>query len=325
MTDRRSLLASLLAAGCLAAAAPALGQGYPSRAITIVVPYPPGGSADPLIRVIGERVSDRLGQPVIIDNRTGGAGNVGALAVRQAAPDGYTLFMAHMGTHAINPTLFPDLRFDPIKDFQPITTLMSFPSVLVVPSALPATSVAELVAHARSKPGGLSYASQGIGSGGHLLGEMLKARAGIPMTHVPYRGAAPAVTDLIAGRVDLLFASYISSGEFVRDGRLRILGLTAEKRSKILAAVPTMAEAGYPGVELELWYGVMAPAGTPAAIVAKLHDVFVEAARSPEVERLVVPQAADVITSTPEAFARLIAADIARLAPIIRASGARGE
>lgn len=308
------------------AAAPAPAQEiFPSRPITVVVPFPPGGSADPLMRVIGQKLSESLKQSIVIDNKGGGGGNIAAKVVKQSPPDGYTLFMANMSTHAVNVALYSDLGFDPIKDFAPITLLMSFPSILVVPADSPAKTVADLAALAKTKPGGLSYASQGVGSGGHLLGEMFRAKIGVPMVHVPYRGAAPAVQDLIGGRVDLLFASYISAGPSVEAGKLRILGLTSTKRAAALPNVPTMAEAGFPGVELDLWYGIMAPAGTPAPVVKLLHDEFVKAANSPEVQKLVVPQAAEVVTSTPEQFSALVAADITRLGNVVRDAGAKAE
>jgi tripartite-type tricarboxylate transporter receptor subunit TctC len=325
MTGRANLtvLSALLAIlGCVSAPAQ---EAYPSRPITVVVPFPPGGSADPLMRVIGQKLSESIKQSIVIDNKGGGGGNIAAKVVKQAAPDGYTLFLANMSTHAINVSLYADLGFDPIKDFQPITLLMSFPSILVVPAASPAKTVADLAALAKTKPGGLSYASQGVGSGGHLLGEMFRTKIGVPMVHVPYRGAAPAVQDLIGGRVDFLFASYISAGPSVEAGTLRVLGLTSPKRSPVLPNVPTMAEAGFPGVELDLWYGIMAPAGTPAPIVKVLHDEFIKAAQSAEVQKMVLPQAAEVITSTPEEFTALIRADIVRFGKVVRDAGAKVE
>jgi len=316
-------LACLLAV--LASPAARSQDSYPTRPITIVVPFPPGGSSDPLMRLIAQKMSESIKQTIVIDNKPGGAGNLAAKVVKQAAPDGYTLFMGNMSTHAINVSLFSNLGFDPLKDFQPITLLMSFPSILVVPADSPAKTARELAELAKSKPGGLSYGSQGVGSGGHLLGEMFRSKVGVPMVHVPYRGAAPAVQDLITSRVDMLFGSYISTGPHVEQGKLRMLGLTAAKRSQALPNVPTMAEAGFPGVELELWYGMLAPAGTPAPVIRFLHDEFVKAARSQEVARMVIPQAADVVTSTPEELAALIAADIVRLGKVVREAGAKAD
>jgi len=317
--------AALLVA--LVAASPGLAQTdtYPSRPITILVPFAPGGSSDTIIRPIAAKAAEALGATIVIDNRAGAGGNVAALATKQAAPDGYTLFLANNGTLAINPALFPDLRFDPIKDFAPITLIASFPSVLVVPADSGARSVKDLADLAKTKPAGLNYASQGVGSGGHILGEMFRLKVGAPMIHVPYRGAGPAVTDVVGSRVDLLFTSYISAGEQARGGKLRILGWTAPKRSAVLPEVPTMAEAGFSDVDLEIWHGLVAPAGTPPAIVRKLNEAFVKAARAPDIAQMVAPQAADIVTNTPEEFAKAIAADVERLGKVVRDAGIKGQ
>jgi tripartite-type tricarboxylate transporter receptor subunit TctC len=306
-------------------AASARADDFPSRTITIVVPFTPGGSADVLMRMVGQKLGESVKQTVLIDNRPGGGGNVGALAVKLAAPDGYMLFMAHTGTHAVNVSLYADLKFDPVKDFQPITPLMSFPSILVVPATSPARTLAELVAFAKAKSGGLSYASQGVGAGGHLLGEMLARDLGVPMVHVPYRGVAPAITDLIAGRVDFLFSSPISALAHVEDGKLRILAITGDARSPILPQVATMTELGYPSVNLRQWFGIVAPRGTPAAVVRKLNDEFIKAVRSKEVSGMLVSQATEVFTMSPEEFLALIRSDIIRLGKVVRDSGARAD
>jgi tripartite-type tricarboxylate transporter receptor subunit TctC len=298
---------------------------FPSRPITIVVPFTPGGSADVLMRLVGQKLSESVKQPVLLDNRPGGGGNVGALAVKLAPPDGYTLFMAHTGTHAVNVALYPDLKFDPIKDFQPITTLISFPSILVVPATSPAKTVAEFVALAKTKPGGLSYASQGIGSSGHLLGEMFARDAGVTMVHIPYRGVVPAITDLIAGRVDFLFSSPISAFAYVQDGRLRGLGITGEARSPIFPDIATMAELEFPNLQLSTWFGVVGPVGIPAPIIKKLNQEFIRAAHSEAVIQVLVSQATEVFTGTPEEFGALMARDIVRLGKVVRESGAKGE
>lgn len=307
--------------------APASAQynDFPSRPITIVVPFTPGGSSDVLVRMVGQKLSQSVKQTVIVDNRAGGGGNVGAMAVKLAPPDGYTLFMAHTGTHAINVSLYPDLKFDPIKDFQPITPLMSFPSILVVPVASPAKTLAEFIALARTKPGGLSYASQGVGSGGHLLGEMFSKDLGAVMVHVPYRGVAPAITDVIAGRVDFLFSSPISALAYVEDARLRVLAITGDVRSPILPEVPTMSELGYPNVNVRQWFGIVGPAGMPAEVVKKLNAEFIKAVHSEEVSHMLVSQATEVFTSSPEEFTALMKRDIVRLGKVVRDSGARAE
>ena len=298
---------------------PAVAQDkFPSRTITVVVPLPPGGSADPVMRLIAKKVSDSINQTVVVDNRPGGGGNIATKLVKQAEPNGYTLIMGNTSTHAVNVSLYSNPGFDPIKDFQPITVLVSLPTILVVPAASPAKTMKELAALAKTKPGGLSYGSQGVGSGGHLLGEMMQGLVGAPMVHVPYRGAAPAVQDLVTGRLDLVFASYLSAGQFVQEGKLRILGVTGQKRSTVIPDVPTMAEAGFPDLEYELWYGMLAPAGTPAPTIKVLHEEFVKAARSEDFAKLVVPQGAEVVANTPDEFAKLIAKDVARLGKLIR-------
>jgi tripartite-type tricarboxylate transporter receptor subunit TctC len=298
---------------------------FPSRPITVIIPFPPGGSSDTVTRLVAQKLSDNLKTNIVIDNRGGGGGVPAAIATKQATADGYTLFLANNGLFAIMPALTADIRFDPVKDFSPITPLFSFPSVLVVPSGSSARTAKELVELAKSKTGGLNYASQGVGSGGHILGEMFRLKAGVPMVHVPYRGAGPAVNDLVAGNVDYLFSSYVSAIGQVQAGKLRILGWTATKRAPALPDVPTMAEAGYPGVELEIWQGIVAPAGTPPAIVRKLNEEFVKAALAPEVVSKVAVQAVEMTTSTPEEFAKLIAADVERLGKIIRDAGIKAQ
>ncbi len=307
----------------VAAASPASAQSdsFPSRPITIVVPFPPGGSSDVVTRLVAQKLGDNLKTSVVIDNRGGGGGVPAAIAIKQVAPDGYTLFLANNGLFAIMPALTADIRFDPVKDFLPITPLFSFPSVLVVPSDSPAKTAKDLVALARTKAGGLNFASQGVGSGGHILGEMFRLNSGAPFTHVPYRGAGPAVTDLAAGNVDLLFSSYVSAIGQVQGGKLRVLGWTSTKRSPAIPDVPTMAEAGFPGTELEIWQGIVATLGTPAPIVRKLHEEFVKAAKSPEVVSKVAAQAVEMYTTSPEDFGKLIASDVERLGKVIRDAG----
>ena len=313
--------AALLASVFAAAAVSAQTDSFPSRPITIIVPFPPGGSSDVVTRLVAQKLGENLKMNVVIDNRGGGGGVPAAISMTQAAPDGYTLFLANNGLFAIMPALQSDIRFDPVKDFQPITPLFAFPSVLVVPSGSPARTVQELVELARSKPGGLNFASQGVGSGGHILGEMFRLRSGAPLVHVPDRGAGPAVNDLVAGSVDLLFSSYVSAIGQVQAGKLRLLGWTSTRRSPALPDVPTMAEAGYPGTELEIWQGIVAPAGTPRAIVLKLNEEFVKAAQSPDIVRQVAAQAVDMLTSSPEDFARLLATDVDRLGKVIQEAG----
>jgi tripartite-type tricarboxylate transporter receptor subunit TctC len=317
----RAWIACVYVVLAAAMAAPASAQSdFPSRPITIIVPFPPGGSSDTVTRIVAQKLADNLKANVVIDNRGGGGGVPAAIAAKQATPDGYTLFLANNGLFAIMPALTP-VNFDPVKDFQPITPLFAFPSVLVVPDASPARNVKELVALAKTKAGGLNFGSQGVGSGGHVLGEMLRLNSGAPFTHVPYRGAGPAVSDLAAGNIDLLFSSYVSAIGQVQAGKLRVLGWTSTKRSPAIPDVPTMAEAGFPGTELEIWQGIVAPLGTPEPIVRKLNEEFVKAAKSPEVVSKVAAQAVEMSTMSPPDFAKLLASDIDHLGKVIRNAG----
>jgi tripartite-type tricarboxylate transporter receptor subunit TctC len=309
----------------LALAVPAFADDYPSRPITVIVPFPPGGSSDIVMRLVAHKVSESTGQTIIIENRPGAAGNVAAMAIKNAPPDGYLLMMGHTGTHAINASLYPDLKFDPVKDFQPITALISFNNILVVPEASPAKSGADLVALAKTKPEGLSYGSQGIGTGGHLLGVLFAKHAGIKLIHVPYRGIAPAVTDTVAGRMDMLFASYVSMGAQVEAGRLRMLAIASTQRHPKIPDVPTMGEAGYPDVQMQQWFGLFAPAGTPMPVVKKLNAEFVKALNDDEVKRQMLSQVVFVTPSTPDELGDMVKRDIVRLREVVKASGAKAE
>jgi tripartite-type tricarboxylate transporter receptor subunit TctC len=313
------ILSILVAFGTL----PAHADDYPSRPTTIVVPFPPGGSSDIVMRLVAHKVSESTKQTIIIENRPGAAGNVAAVAIKNAPPDGYLLMMGHTGTHAINASLYSDLKFDPVKDFQPITALIGFNNILVVPAASPAKSAADLVALAKIKPEGLSYGSQGVGTGGHLLGVLFAKQAGINLVHVPYRGIAPAVTDTVAGRVDLLFASYVSIGGHVEAGRLRMLGIASTERHPKIPDVPTVAEAGYPDVQMQQWFGLFAPAGTPRPIVDKLNAEFVKALQSDEVKNKMLPQVVFVTPTTPEQLGDMVKRDIVRLGKVVKESGAK--
>ena len=277
---RASIFRASVVFSALMVAAPIAGQHaaaelLSSRPITIVVPFTPGASADNLQRLVAKKVSENTGQVFVMELRGGGGGAIGAVSVKQALPDGHTLFQANAGTHAANVALYPSLAYDPVKDFRPITLMWSFPQVLAVPVDSPVKSIAELVALAKSKPGGLSFASQGTGASGHLLGEMLKARTGAPMVHVPYRGAGPAGVDLAAGRVDFFFVAYASIVSLMQAGKVRPIAVTAQKRMPVLPDVPTTAEAGFAGLALDAWFGLVSPAGRPtppsASSIRRLH------------------------------------------------------
>ena len=317
-----SLLGGLV---MMASAAVSYADNYPSRPIRLVVPFPPGGVADPVARMIGDKVSKSLGQSVVVDNRPGGAGIIGAEIVKQAPADVYTLFMGHAGTHAVNPSLYPNLPYDPVRDFQPITLMMSTSHVLVVPLESPAKSVNELAALAKSRPEGLTFASQSIGTGGHLLGEMFKVRTGSNLQHVPYKGSAPALADLMAGRVDLFFDAVITAAPQIKAGKIRALATASKRRASIIPQVPTMTEAGYPGIELDFWFALFAPAGTPPDVVHKLNEEFAKALHSPEVSARFIEQGLDIVTGTPEELAALIRTDTERFGKVVREAGVKVE
>jgi tripartite-type tricarboxylate transporter receptor subunit TctC len=296
-----------------------------SRPITIIIPFTPGASADTLQRIVARKVTENTGQTLVVESRPGGGGAIGAAAVKQAPPDGHTLFQANSGSHAANAALYSTLPYDPIKDFRPITLMWRFPQLLAVPLDSPARSVAELVALAKSKPAGLSFASQGSGSGGHLLGEMLKVRTGTNMVHVPYRGAGPGALDLAAGRVDFFFVSYSSVRPFLQAGKVRAIAVTSPERLPALPDAPTMREAGFAGIELDAWFGLVAPAATPDAVIDKLNAAFVQAVRDPDVLQQMSEQGAAAVTNTPTEFSAFIAAETERLGKIVKAVGAKAE
>jgi tripartite-type tricarboxylate transporter receptor subunit TctC len=296
-----------------------------SRPITIIIPFTPGASSDTLQRLVGKKVTENTGQTLVVESRPGGGGAIAASAVKQAPPDGHTLMQANAGSHAANVALYSTLPYDPIKDFQPVTLMWSFPQLLSVPVDSPAKSVAELVAYAKAKPGGLSFASQGSGAGGHLLGEMLKMRTGANMVHVPYRGAGPAAVDLAAGRVDFFFVSFSSVQAFLQAGKVRALAVTSAKRLPAAPDVPTMQEAGFGGIELDAWFGLVAPAGTPEPVIAKLNGAFVKAVRDPEVVKQITDQGAEAVATTPAEFAAFIASQAEKYGKIVKSVGVKAE
>ena len=315
----------LMAAMLVVVTGQAVADEFPTHAIRFIVPFPPGGVADPVARLIGDQVSKSVGQPVVVDNRPGGAGIIAAEMVSHAPADGYTIFMGHAGTHAVNPSLYPNLPYDPVKDFLPVTLLMSTSHVLVVPLGSPARSVDELVALARSQSQGLTYASQSVGTGGHLLGEMFRMSTRTNLQHVPYKGSAPALADLMAGRVDLFFDAVITATTQIRAAKNRALATAAKKRVAVLPDVPTMAEAGYPGIEADFWFALFVPAGTPPGAVRRLNQEFAKAMHSPEVKARFSEQGLDIATGTPEELAALIRADMARLGKVVRDAGVKVE
>ena len=317
-------LARLLSfAACLTAAA-ASAQTYPARPIHLIVPFPPGGVTDIVGRIIAQRLSEGLGQQVVVENRGGGNGSIGAQLAAKAPPDGYTLLMG-TATHAINATFMPNAGFDLERDFAPVSLVASVPLLLAVNPATPVTDVKSLVAHAKANPGKLNFASGSTGSASHLAGEMLKTAAGVEMTHIPYKGGGPAVQDLIAGHVGLMFENMPSILPHVQSGRLRGIATTGPKRSAAIPELPTMIESGFPGFEAGSWYGIFAPAGTPAEIVERIHKEVVKALGNPEMQKQLSAQGAEPIGNSPREFAAFIRAEIAKWAQVIRTSGAKPE
>ena len=307
----------------LAASLAAHAQDYPAKPVRWVVPFPAGGPLDIVARVIGVRLSETWGQPVIVDNRPGAGGNIGAEVVAKSAPDGYTIVMGALSTHAVNVSLFRKLPYDPVRDFAPVTLISEVPNVLVVNPAVPAKTVAEFIAYARANPGKLNFASGSTGSAGHLAGELFKTMARVDMTHVPYKGAAPAVTDLLAGQVQLMFDNLASALPNIRAGRLRALAVTTKKRSAFVPELPTIAESGLPGFDVSTWFGVMAPAATPRPIVNRLHDGIVRALAHPDVKERLAAMGAEPVGDTPEQFGAFVKSEIAKYAKVVKDSGAR--
>ena len=322
---RRLVLAALLAGAALCApgvrAADAIGD-WPTRPIRVVVPYATGGPSDVLVRLVAPRLSERLGQPVIVENRPGASGNIGTDFVAKSTPDGYTLVIG-TNTTAANATLYRNMPFDILTAFAPITTLFRDGNILVVPASFPAKSVAELVALARAKPGTLTYASSGNGTSTHLAGVLLSQAAAVDVVHVPYKGIAAGITDVIGGQVSMMFTSIAIVSPQIRAGTVRALAVTRDRRLPGFPDLPTMSEAGYPGFELTNgWGGFWAPAGTPPAIIRRLHDEIVAVLRTPEVRAAFESRSVDPGGDTPEEFQRAIRDDVAKLAIIVRASGA---
>lgn len=318
---RWSRLIAAAAIAWLGAAGIAFAQAFPARPITVVVPFPAGGTTDVITRRLAAKMSENTGQPVLVENRPGGGGISGAVAVKNAAPNGYTLYVGHVGSLSVNHHMQSNLGYDPAKDFEPITTFMSFAQILVVPASNPAKTLPELIAYAKSKPGGLNYTSQGLGTISQIQGEIMKLETGAPLVHIPMKGGPPAIAELLAGRADMMFTSYISVASLVREGRFRMIGIGASTRSQLLPELPTLAELGIRGVDFEQWFGILAPARTPEPVIRKLNQEIITAVRSPEVGKAVAQFATEIITSTPEEFARRIASDSARYGKIVRQLG----
>jgi tripartite-type tricarboxylate transporter receptor subunit TctC len=313
MPVRRTFLSSALLV--LAAVAltgnPAPADDFPSHPIHLIVPYAAGGSADATARVLARQIGKTTGQTIVVENRGGSAAIVGTEVVKNADPDGYTLLLGQSGPISINPAIYKELPYDPVKDFVPVSLTSTYPYVMVVNRSLGVKTLAEFVALAKSRPGALNYGTTGVGASNHLLTELFDLKAGIRMTHIPYRGTALAVADLVAGQVQVVFSDPISALQLVNSGTLVALAVTSKDRSPVAPNVPTIAESGYPGFDAVGWHGILAPARTPPAIVAKLNAEIVQALQDPETKSLLEGQAIQVVGSTPQAFADYINRDLA--------------
>lgn len=297
-------------------------QSYPAKPVRLVLPYPPGGGTDIVARPLAQLISANMGQQMVVENRGGAGGNIGMDYVAKAAADGYTLVFAITAQLAVNPSLYPKLPYDLLRDYAPISLLGIAPYVLTVHPALPVKSVKELVALARAKPDDLRFGSGGNGSGAHLAGAMLNALANVKMVHVPYKGGGPAMVDLVAGQLQLSYLTYTSSNSFIRAGRLRALGVTTAKRSAALPDMPAIAES-IPGYDSAVWYGVLAPAGTPAEIIARLNREFLAALKNNELRQRLLTEAFEPIGTPPEELGAYMKSEIARWAKLVKATGTR--
>ena len=315
------LLAALLS---LTVACACLAQDYPNRFVRFIVPYAPGGSSDVLARTLSQKFAASMGQQFVVDNRPGAGSMVGTDVAAKSAPDGYTILLSDM-PHAINPSIHPKVPYDPVKDFSPVTVIGVSPMFLFTNASFEATNLRDLIALAKAQPGKLGIASGGTGATTHLVAELLQANAGIRLTHVPYKGAGPAIADVAAGQVPMTFTSMATAAPLVKSGRLRILGVTSPRRLAAFPEVPTFQESGVPGLTFEHWWGVMAPARTPAPVIEKLHGEIVKALDSPDVRERFTTLAVEPRTNTPDQFRALIESDLARWAKVVRDAGIKPE
>jgi tripartite-type tricarboxylate transporter receptor subunit TctC len=319
----RLAFCAVLALAGLAVPATGTAQGYPVRPVKLVVPFPPGGPLDATGRLIAQKLTEAWGQSVVVENKPGAGGNIGADLVAKSTPDGYTILLGALSTHAVNPSLYANMPYDAVKDFVPITLLATTPNVLVVNPSLPVNSVKELVAYAKANPGKLSFGSGSNGSAGHLAGELFKVDTGTDIVHIPYKGGAPATQALLAGDVQFMFDNLANATPQVKAGKVKALAVTTAERSKLAPDLPTMAEAGLPGFDISTWYGLMAPAGTPKDVIAKWNAEVTRILSSPEVRDRLAAQGAEAAPTTPEQFAAFIQREIAKYARIVKASGAK--
>lgn len=321
----RSFVRAVAALALAACASLSLAQApYPGKPIRIVVPFPAGGTTDILARAVAAKLTETTGQPAVVDNRPGAGGNIGAELVAKAAPDGYTFLMGTVGTHAINPSLYAKMPYDHVKDFAPVILVAGVPNVLVVNPSLPVNSVQELIAYIKANPGKVNFASSGAGTSIHLSGELFKTMTGVAITHVPYKGSAPALQDLVGGQVQIMFDNLPSSLALIKGGKLKALAVTSLERSSALPDVPTMAESGLPGFEATSWFGLLAPAGTPKEAIAKINGEVAKWLATPEAKEKLASQGAIAASGlSPEDFQKHIASETTKWAKVVKESGAK--
>ncbi len=313
-----------IAAFSAAPTATAQASSYPDKPVRFVVPYPPGGGTDVIARIVHERFQAALGQTIVIENKGGAGGSVGTDVVAKSAPDGYTVLFT-LSSHTINPAIFPKLAYDTQKDFEPIGSVASLPQILVANPQFPANTVAELIALAKAKPDTLSFASVGNGSPGHLAGELFKLRTGTQMTHIPYRGGGPAVTDVMGGQVPLLWVSIPAAAQFVKTGKLKALGVSTLKRSAAFPDVPTLQEAGVPDFEVDSWYAMFVPAKTPPAVIDKLNRALNSVVADPGIREKLLAQGSEAVGGTPEALAKTVAAELPKWAKLAKDANIKAD
>jgi tripartite-type tricarboxylate transporter receptor subunit TctC len=324
-TTRRTALATLAAISALAFTGAAFAQAWPAKPLKVIVPYPPGGTSDILARAVGQKLSEQYGQPVIVENKPGATGNIGADFVAKSPPDGYTLLLADIGSLAIAPSVVASLPYDPVKDFAPVVMVAYSPHLLVVHPSVPAKDAKELIALAKAKPDSMNFAVSGIGGANHLAGIDFAQRAGIKWTYIPYKGGSQALTDMVGGQAQVMFNGMLATYPFVKDGKLKVLAISSAKRFSSAPDIPTVAEAAFPGFETGSWQGIVAPAGTPPAIVNKLHADVMKILSTPEMKERLDKAGAEVRAMTPQQFGSFIGSEKARWAKVAKESGEKFE
>jgi tripartite-type tricarboxylate transporter receptor subunit TctC len=312
-------------AGALLSSPAALAQAFPNKPLRLICPFPPGGAVDIASRAIAQELSKNLGQPVTVENRPGAGGNIGGAEAARANPDGYTIFMTTSGIQAINPVLYAKMPFDPSKDLVPVSALVSLNNVLVLHPSVKANSVPEVIAMARSQPGTMNYASSGSGTSIHMSGEMFKSLTGVNITHIPYKGSAPAMTDLLGGQVMMMFDNIPSAIPHIKSGKLKALATTGAKRDPLLPELPTLAEAGISGYESGVWFGLAVPANTPRDVIMKLNAEAIKGTRSPEFVKRMTELGYNIMGTSPEVMTDMSRAEVQRWGPIVRSSGAKAD